>query len=114
MCEHPRGGACCRGFRTRGLTVERRTCQAHRDAHFLRQALSERGQCAKTVRILGLDGESAGGKGQEVTLGLAGGVGLCRLMWFYCMERGGLGDWICLTGADFAISRKICSYYSEH
>ena len=81
---------------------------------FLRQAMSERGHCAKTVRILGLDGESAGGKGQEVTLGLAGDVGLCRLMWFYCMERGGLGDWICLTGADFAISRKICSYYSEH
>ena len=68
MYGRPRGGLRHCDIRTRGIMLKCCTCQAHRDAFFLRHLISERRQCAMTVRILGLDGESAGGKGREVTL----------------------------------------------
>ena len=58
-----------------------RICQAHWDALFLRRFMSERTSCAMTARVLGLDGESAGGNGRAVTLGLPGSV-LCGCVWF--------------------------------
>ncbi|GEM_PF-3885358 len=50
-----------------GLVLKYRTCQAHRDAFFLRH-IKRKGGSVPRPCVWGQDGESAGGNGKEVTL----------------------------------------------
>ena len=69
MYGRPRAGLQCQLFLDAGRDIEVLYMPGTSGCFFLQRLTLEREQCARTVRILGLDGESAGGKGPEVTLG---------------------------------------------
>ena len=67
MLSQPRGGSLHRNS-GRGFHAVVLCMPGTLECLFLRRSKSERDRCAKTARILGLDGESAGGNGTKVTL----------------------------------------------